>query len=151
MTDKSMFGAGVVVCLVKFHEHFSNRDAELLQSAFQWQRLDPIEREHILQDPQGNPGWDTLTAVLSLGQNSIDDLIGIWGRSWVEGASNHLLDLDLERAPEPLVYLREEMMEISRDGDPFTEDKYLLFYSLVQDASIMIDISLGCTPDWGDV
>jgi len=148
----SMFGSGVVVCLVKFHEHFGNREAELLQSAFQWKALDPIDREAILQDPQGNPGWDMLTAALSTGMHSVDELIEIWGMLWINGASDHLIDLDEEHAPDALITLRDELLEIRRyHTNPFTEEKWLLFFALVREAAEEIDRTLGSTPDWGDL
>lgn len=144
------FGSGIVVPLVKFSEHISDKSARWVGLAIRWINAAPLEREKIMEDP----GHDW-SLILVLDENAasseqmLDDLIV----QWAYPASDHLFNIDREKAPESMGELIELMMELrmpSVDGSLRGEDEWLRMLSLWSTVAMDIDEMLGARPDWGE-
>ena len=145
----SEFGSGVVIPLVKFTRHLNDHNASQLKLALRWAEIDPSDRLAIIE--QGAPEFAAIIAITE--RMDVDELIAMWGMIWANGASDHLIDLDLKRSPESLKDLRAMLLELRYAGpdNKFDETQWRAILSLWKESAMDIDDILGTQGDWGDV
>lgn len=147
----SEFGSGIVVPLVKFTEHLTDRRAAKVERAIKWVKADPSERERILGSNE--PEW-TEFLILEERADSPEALLDEMMMMWAQGASDHLSDLS-DRAPESLQNLATKMFELRRhmpgyDEGHLTEEDWVTVLALWSAAAMDIDEILGVKSDWGE-
>lgn len=146
----SEFGAGVVVCLVKFSEHIANPEARRIEKAIRWIKSRPIEREKLMEEE--DPEWQLVLALDEVATSSEEMLDGLIV-TWANGASDHLSELDLDVAPESFRELRELLFELRYPdvgGNFRGEEEWLTMLSLWSTVAMDLDVMLGTKPEWGD-
>lgn len=144
----SEFGSGIVVPLVKFGEHMQDRHAQALELALDWQEMSPIEREKVIV--QGGDQWSNIINILSY--QDIDDVISMYVMIWAQGASDHLVDVDLKIAPDSLLTLRKTLLGLRWETHlNFDREDWQNIRQLYKEAAMDIDEKLiGTDSDWGD-
>ena len=148
--SESEFGSGVIVPLVKFSEHVGDSNAIRIERVIKWINADPMEREKIMDNP--DPEWQAMLAMDERAPSSermLNDLISMWAYA----ASDHLQDIDRDKAPESLSKLAElmwEMRSLSIDGKLRGEEDWLHVLALWSEAAMDLDEMIGVRPDWGE-
>lgn len=105
--SRSEFGAGLVVCLVKFSEHLANWAAQRYMDAAWWAKLTPGERDAQAREAAKYPFGDAARRLAHAKSVFFDEAPSEERLSralamWANGASDHFYDLDEEKAPPPL-------------------------------------------------
>jgi hypothetical protein len=144
----SEFGSGVVVPLVKMTEHFHDARAGRLRRALLWRQMSPSARLEIIE--QKLPEFEDLIAKTRV--IDIEEIISAETVIWANSASDHLMDLNLEKAPESLKKLREITLRL-RYADfsaHISDTQWGEIRQLWKQAAMDIDEILGMNPDWGE-
>jgi len=170
MTKKSEFGKGLVVCLAKFMEHFSNDQMTQLSHRVFCLKKPKDEQEKILS---GNPPSN-----LNYGRDVTEDfiffinkMVPIWGSveatvshdvsMWASGASDHLYEIKAPKGEEwkEVRKIIKELQDKGLDmghgrglmgGKTYTIDDLNELRDLTKKALLLIDEKLGLKPDWGE-
>lgn len=142
--EGSEFGAGIVICLAKFSEHLSNN----------------MEREILVYDNWVKKGCKgplpPECRSIHIGyevRNSHERAISSHIEMWMNAASDHFYELDLDRAPESLKELAELTLSI---GHGFVHDRLWdvstvhRIRELWKYSCIELDKRLKTKPDWGE-
>jgi hypothetical protein len=145
----SEFGAGVVVPLVKMTEHLQDHWALKLRAAFRWKALEPSERLKLMEG-ELDPEFADVIALTRI--MDIDQHITVMASIWANGASDHLLDLDLQKAPQSLKTLRDILLKMRymKDDEEFNENHWNQIKDLWKEAAMDIDEAIGTVPIWGE-
>jgi hypothetical protein len=82
----------------------------------------------------------------------IDQHITVMASIWANGASDHLLDLDLQKAPQSLKTLRDILLKMRymKDDEEFNENHWNQIKDLWKEAAMDIDEAIGTVPIWGE-
>lgn len=170
MSGKSEFGKGLVVCLAKFMEHFSNGQMTQLSHRVFLSKKPKDEQEEILS---GNPHPN-----LDYGKDKTEDfiffinkMVPIWGSAeatishdvtlWANGASDHLCEIkvpkgkDWKEIRKIVKELQDKGLDMGHgrgliDGKTYTIDDINELGDLTRKALLLIDEKLGLKPDWGE-
>lgn len=146
----SEFGEGVIVPLVKFSEHMGDYYTSRIEKAIRWIKAEPSEREDLMEED--DPEWILvlkLDEMASSSEKMLDDMITLWAY----GASDHLSNLDRQRAPQSLNDLADLMWELrypSVDGLLHGEEDWVRALALWSAAAMDLDEMMGVRSDWGD-
>jgi len=169
MPKKSEFGKGLVVCLAKFAEHFSNRQIIQVSDRLFVLKKTKDEQEQILS---GSPPDN-----LNYGKDITEDFIFFMNKMvpirgnieatissditlWANGASDHLYEI---KAPEGKGWkeigkvvkeLKDKGLDMGHGrglmgGKTYTYDDVVELKDLTKKALLLIDEKLGLKPDWG--
>jgi len=142
MTEiKSDFGKGLVICLVKFAEHFE-RDMIFLK----------------IRDFENGNLTDLDKQILEI-YGSVEKLISHEIEMWANGASDHLYEIEVPKG-KGWDKIRIKVKELQEKGLNMghgfhlskiwkKEDLFELF-NLTRDIALMIDKKLGLNPDVGE-
>lgn len=165
----SEFGAGVVVCLVKFSEHLAGGatvfDERQIWEYANWLEMTDDEREAKKREAVVYPLGDASELVKKM--RSIENVyeknggpIGAISRlieMWMNGASDHFYDLDRSKAPESLIELADLTLEIGhgfglgpQGRTSWTMEDVKRIRELWKKSCIAVDEMLGTKPEWGD-
>lgn len=171
---QSEFGAGLVVCLVKFTEHLwtdrdrpvyvydrwinmdaKRRDKERAE-AEQFPRGDAAERmrmvERFKHDEEGFYRYPSLAAGCSTPQEyAMSQAIHMWANA----AGDHFFDLDEQRAPQSLRDLADLMIRmrnthLTDEPTAWTVEHLDRVRGLWKQSCIDLDRMLGTVPNWGE-
>ena len=171
MSEKSEFGKGLVVCLAKFSEHFTNSQIrEIYDRAFFLKK--PQKEQDIILS--GNPPPN-----LSYGKNKTDNFIffmkktvPIYGNIksstsssvtlWANGASDHLYDIEVpldkkwNKIRVVVDMLKDKGLDMGHGLGLMGKKEYTVedlteLVELTKKALLLIDKKLGLKPDWGDI
>lgn len=145
----SEFGRGVVVPLVKFSEHLGDHWARDIERAIHWVKADPTERERILTANEEH--WQTVLRLDAAAESPEHMLSGLI-MMWAQGASDHLSEIEEDKAPKSLTELASLMFKLryTRFHDLVGEEEWVKLLALWSAAAMDIDEMLGAQPDWGD-
>jgi hypothetical protein len=153
----SEFGAGLVVCLVKFSEHIWSWQEDGYRNALLWSRMNENQRAAALEDAARKPAGDNARRF-----GHIERMIEIYGtiekyissslESWANAASDHFYDIDRGRAPKPLIELADLMLTMGHGftGQIWTEKDYNKAMDLWRESAMELDRRLGTKPNWGN-
>jgi hypothetical protein len=147
---QSEFGAGLVVCLVKFSEHLNDRHYQRIWDYVQW-----------LKNPQGrspqafDEEWWYRDSGRNRGDNPQEYALHQTIHMWANAAADHFYDLDEDRAPVPLRELASLMMELRNDHLTDTPRLFTLadldrVRELWRESCLALDEALGTKPNWGE-
>lgn len=154
----SDFGAGVVVCLVKFSEHLSNFWESQVHHAIRWTKMTDAQKQQesaeAIRHPYGdaaNRMNDVKIVLGGLPDYTDERKISHYIELWMNGASDHFYDLDREKAPPSLIKLADLCLTIGHGftGDIWTENDLKMIRHLWKQSCIEVDKMLGTKPDWG--
>ena len=139
---KSEFGKGLVICLVKFAEHFERDIGTPLSRLFNGIFSD-CDKESIKKIYDGDE------------KNYISSRIGLWAN----GASDHLYEIEVPEGKD-WDNIRKEVKKLQNKGlemghgfrydKIWTLDDFRELMMLTRNISLMIDKKLGLKPDIGD-
>ena len=134
--------------LVKMTEHMNDRHAVSLRAAMKWRSMTPGERLAHIENQE--PLYADVVARVEY--TDIDVHITTLASIWANGASDHLIDLDLGRAPASLRKLRSILLELRYiDTDKeFTDNQWNEIKTLWKESAMDIDEDIGATPVWGE-
>lgn len=158
---QSEFGAGLVICLVKFAEHLVGwHQYERIRFANRWLGMDESERDQKRAEAEKYPYGDTVRCygeflngrMLEIYETP-EQMLSSYITLWANGASDHFYDVDRERAPESLVKLADLMLEMGHEVREkiYTMDDLAEAENLYRQAAFDLDKALGVeAPDWGE-
>jgi hypothetical protein len=148
--SESEFGAGVVVCLVKFSEHVGNEEARRIGKAIRWINAAPLEREKLMEET--DPEWVYMLTLDEMAKSS-EEMLDRMIITWASGAKDHFYDLDRETAPSSLIDLANLLHELSYiavDNTFRGEEEWLQVLALWSASAMDLDERLGLQPEWGE-
>lgn len=168
MTEgKSEFGKGLVICLVKFAEHFENDMYNKIMSynMFLKKSKEDIEKVRSTTPPpnldygyinkQFDWWLDKIVPICGNPEKALSKEIELW----LSGASDHLYEIECPEGKEwdeirnEVIKLQNKGLEI---GHGFMLDKIWKFEdineleNLTEEISLMIDKKIGLNPDIGN-
>ncbi len=155
----SEFGKGLVVCLAKFSEHLSGRQARWVTSCHQWMQMSEAKRAGMEAGARQYPTGDSAAFVadLAVARIHVDMGHGDWDSAlskamelWANGASDHFYDLD-DSAPESLKELASLTLKMGHGytQTTWTWDDWLKVHELWEKSCRELDERLGVQSDWG--
>lgn len=147
-TEPSEFGRGVVICLAKFSEHLCNRWAETAQTIRWWETATDRRRREDIQSASEHPQGDAARRMTMLGHTSLAQAL----QFWANGARDHFLELDRDRAPTALCALADLVLKMGNvyPQHSCTWDDWLRVHELWKDSCLELDALLdAANPDWG--
>lgn len=157
---QSEFGAGVIVCIVKFSEHlWTNRESVVWELG--WLKRGKRKEADLSTEAKhqldfARRWWRDYPQYRNGGQDTIlDDAIHKQIETWASGASDHFADLDEEHAPTSLVELGNLMFRLRNGFMDEPERRCTLedlerVKELWQQAAMDLDRALGVVPNWGE-
>ena len=168
MSKESEFGRGLVVCLAKFYQHFSNDSIARIKSFVNFSKRPENEQEKIISDnppPSLQYGsinqefkwWLTQTVPI---YGSKEDAISSNIVTWANGASDHLYEIKAPKGKE-WKEMRKIVKELQEKGldmghgnglmgkAKYTYDDIISLQNLTEKALLLVDEILGLKPDWG--
>lgn len=157
MTEKSEFGSGLAICLVKFSEHAENKMAREIANVQYFNtkfnaNYDKLENcdinfrrdiEHF-DYIYGEKGW----------KHGLSNLI----ESWANGATDHLYDIEVPKQLNPRTKLVRLVKKLKSKGlecghgftkKVWTYDDFNELIVLTRDIAIELDKKVGLKPDLG--
>lgn len=148
---QSEFGAGVVVCLVKFTEHlWTDREREI------WEMVrfkKDGKRDRLSKHAESMLSFTERHKEFNHCQQPVDKAIEDAVHYWASGAGDHFYDLDEDRAPQPLRDLADLVLRMRNthmgSGYVYADGDMDRVRGLWRDACIEIDRQLGAVPNWG--
>jgi hypothetical protein len=155
---RSEYGAGVVICLVKFSEHLRDPMHERVMAAGRWKCMDSRAREKALAEAARHPHGDSARHYALIPRmieiyDDEDRYLSSTIEVWANAASDHFGDLDYEKAPQSLCDLASLMLRMGHGftGQRWTWDDYERVRDLWKQACLDVDRRLGVArPDWGE-
>lgn len=147
---QSEFGAGIVVCLVKFSEHLGEPRCRSIWEYSRWLKKPEGESPQAFNE-EAFHRWPTLRGGATTPQEyAMHEAIHMWASA----AGDHFFDLDRDRAPQPLCDLADLMIELRNShltDQPrlFTTADLDRVDDLWKEATLAVDRLLGTTPNWG--
>lgn len=152
----SEFGAGIVVCLVKFSEHMYEHGFFSERTIRDYAHLTEEELSRLRAEAARYPKGDAAAKLLRLSvihediYGSKEVALSHLIEMWMNAASDHMYDLD-ERAPEPLKELAALTLRIGHgfSGETWTIEHVDKIRELWQAATLSVDRMIGLEPDWG--
>jgi len=153
VSERSEFGAGLIVCLAKFSEHLRDHRASKVMSIHYYAGLSPTEREREEAEAKRYPVGDAATRLLQISpfRNGTEDLSRAL-EMWANAASDHFYDLDRTKAPPSLRKLASLTLSMGHgfSGAVWTWEHWEEIHKLWRQACIALDRRLGVKPDWGE-
>ena len=167
MKNKSEFGKGLVINLVKFTEHFSNDTIMRINNIRFYQSKSEKEKELIMAEnplpkyDYGKKLRDDIKIFFSCEyqvygnwREAISSMIGLWAN----GATDHLYEIKTpeDKGWDKIRLLVEKLQSKGLAmGHGFTNKIYeykdvLELQKLIKKISILIDEKLGLEADWGE-
>jgi len=143
---KSEFGKGLVICLIKFTEHFENQMFTDLRYSSSY-----AEGEDIFWD--GKELYESSLKIWGTSERLISSKI----TSWANGATDHLYEIECPDGNE-WANIRGEVNKLQKLGLDMRHEsldkiyKYedvLLLWNLANKIALMIDRKIGLNPDKG--
>lgn len=149
--EESEFGSGLVICLVKFAEHFENQWAMQIYHAHNFK--DRLNDSDFIADY----GVDILREIecfkrvyLKNGANSFEEGLSSLITSWANGASDHLYQLHVPKKWKrtKLGKMIENIKELGLDmghgrgimgGKVFTFEEFASLQTMTRDAALELD------------
>lgn len=157
--EGSEFGAGVVVCLAKFSEHYGTFWEMQVLHAIRWKNMTPEERAKEEWEAKKYPTGDAanrmrdISIVFWEGSGRTDEQqISHAITLWMNGASDHFYDLDRDIAPPSLIELADLCLRIGHgflQEEIYDETTLKRIRELWQQSCLDVDKRLGTNPDWG--
>jgi len=167
--EKSEFGKGLVICLVKFTNHFSNDLAKTIRDLVMYQNANETKRKEMLQDEppsHSNYGKDFhdrirfyINKIMPIHNNSLEKLISYEIELWVNGATDHLYEIEVPEGKD-WNKIRTKVKELQDKGltmgHSFNDKKtYTIkdmeeLQKLTIQIALLIDKKIGLKPDEGE-
>ena len=170
MKEKSEFGRGLVICLAKFLEHYSNDQTRKINNIeFYLRQSSGKQREMLSEHP--SPGSDYGKKFRDELNYWIKKIVPIWGdvehalsaevMCWANAASDHLYDIECPPGDQwnPISKTIKELQDLGLDmghGDglmgrkQYDPEDIRKLYRLAKEVLIFIDNQLGLDADWGE-
>jgi len=170
MSEKSEFGKGLVVCLAKFSEHFTNDQITQIYHRIFLLKKSKKEQDIILS---GNPPSN-----LNYGKDMTNDFIFFMEKTvpiygsiksaisssvtlWANGASDHLYDIEVpldkkwDKIRVVVDTLKDKGLDMGHGSGLMGKREYTVedlteLIELTKKALLLIDKKLGLKPDWGE-
>lgn len=150
MAEKSEFGRGLVICLVKFAEHFTDRWWQDLRMYKMW--LD--NPKEINKEEPAYSHWEFGIKNWGSGKDFISSQIILWA----SGAIDHLFEIEVPdkkgwgEIKTKVEHLQERGLDM---GHGFRETIWKIedvteLMKLTEEIAIMIDKKIGLKPDIGE-
>lgn len=152
----SEFGAGLVVCLVKFSEHFDR--TWQVPCELYWFRAGSRQRKELSREAEHTlafeEGWWRDRPEYRTATNALEAAFEKAIERWAYAASDHLSEVDEALAPESLSKLVALVFRIRNkhlvDRPPTTFDDMKEIRRLWSAAAMELDRRLGTRPNWGE-
>jgi len=167
--NKSEFGKGLVVCLAKFMEHFSNNlIRQIYHRAFLLKKSQEDQQKILSGNPPDN---------LNYGKDLTEDFIFFMNKTvkifktpehaisfditlWANGASDHLYDIEVpkkkgwEEIKKIINKLQDKGLDMGHGAGLMGRKEYTIkdleeLNNLTKKALILIDKKIGLKPEWG--
>ena len=169
MSKQSEFGKGLVVCLVKFYEHFGTEQLSKIYFNRNCLRKSKEDQEKIRSgNPPGNldygrdrnEGFDFWMSKMVPIHGSVESTLSSDVTLWANGASDHLYEIktpkgnDWKEIRKIVKQLKEKGLNMGH-GDGLMGSKiYSLedvdeLRNLTEEALVIIDKKLGLKANWG--
>jgi len=168
--EKSEFGKGLVICLVKFTNHFSNDLAKTIRDLVIYQNASERKRKEMLQlnpPPNSNYGKNFhdrirfyINKIMPIHNNSLEELISHEITLWANGATDHLYEIEVPEGKDwnkiriKVKELQDKGLTMGHAG--FNNTKTYTFkdmeelQELTLQIALLIDKKLGLKPDRGE-
>lgn len=143
--EKSEFGKGLVICLVKFAEHFMCRT--------HWQYKKKLEQQ-IDFHKKFYDTYNKYDKPKDMKAYAISYMI----KSWANGASDHLYEIECPKGKEwdyirrKITKLKSKGLEIGhgfRDDKIYTQEDFAELWQLTKQIAMYLDKKIGLNPDEG--
>ena len=167
--EKSEFGKGLVICLVKFTNHFSNDLAKTIKDLILYQSANETKRKEMLQlNPpvESNYGKNFhdrirfyILQMMPIHNNNLEELISHEITLWANGATDHLYEIEVPEGKD-WNKIRTKVKELQDKGltmgHSFNNKKIYTFkdmeelQELTLQIALLIDKKIGLMPDRGE-
>lgn len=168
--EKSEFGKGLVVCLAKFSEHFSNSQITQIYNNTYLLKKTQKEQDIILSGnppPNLNYGKDLTNEFVFFIKKtvpiyrSIERAMSSAITLWANGASDHLYEVETPLGKKwntvraVIDKLKEDGLDMGHGSGLMGDREYTVedlneLRELTKKALLLIDKILGIKPDWGE-
>lgn len=167
--EKSEYGKGLVICLVKFANHFNNDQAKTIYDLKHYYDSDEKVRKEMLKyspEPSCNYGKRFhdkirfyIRDMLPIHNGNLDELISHEITLWANGATDHLYEIEVPKGKSwdkirtKIEKLQDEGLQMGhgfRENKLYTPDDMKKLINLTIEISVMIDKKLGLKSDRGE-
>ena len=169
MKEKSEFGKGLVICLVKFANHFSNRNTEKIYDLKLYYDSNKEKRKEMLKEnPKSSCNYGKrfhenirfyIQDMLPIHNGNLEDLISHEITLWANGATDHLYEIEVPNG-KSWNEIRTKVKELKdkglQMGHGFVENKIYTFDDMKElkdltfEICLLIDKKLGLKADIGE-